>query len=68
MIHAVFVPTRNKTCTDLQRMIIVSLNTSGNVVTLTIVAVGEPPSKYLLKISVIRVSSNPCGSFTYFKL
>ena len=35
---------------------------------LTMVALGEPPSKYRLTRLDILDSSYPCGSFKYFKL
>ena len=31
-------------------------------------AVGEAPSKQLLKLLEMTASSDPCGSLTYFKL
>ena len=63
MLQAPLLPKRNKTRNVVEKD---NLNTWGNVV--TIVAVGEAPSKYFLREVDILDSLHPCGSFTYFKL
>lgn len=61
------LPTRNKPRNATSTISIIdSLDTLGNVVTM--VAVGEAPNKYLLKVLGIPASLHPYGSFTYFKL